>query len=66
MAVEKAIKSEAQKNAEEFKEQHAALEGEVKGLKERMNSLENSASRLETAMDQVLQKLDRIDPSAAT
>ena len=66
MAVEKTIKSEARKNAEEFKKQHAALEGEVKGLKERMNSLENSASRLETAMDQVLQKLDRIDPSAAT
>ena len=70
MAFERTIKSEAQKNAEGFKEQHAILEGKIDGLEERMNrmegstsKLETSSSRLEAAVDQILQKLDGNGPS---
>ena len=57
VAIKRIVQSEARKNAEGFKEQFAAF-GEIKGLKARMN-------RLESAMEQILQKLDKIGPSSS-
>ena len=55
VAFERAIKYEAHKNAERSKRQLEVLEDKIEGFNERMN-------RLETAMGQTLQKLDRIGP----
>ena len=64
MAFERIIKSEAQKNAEGFKERQAVLEGKMEELEEKMNSMEGSTNRLEAAVDQILQKLDSNGPSS--
>ena len=58
MAIERAIKSEAQKNMERLEEQRAVLGKEMAEKNKKMN-------RMEAAMDQTLQKLDRIGPSSS-